>query len=90
MLCTSEMNVSSDATFCFPFRNTKLARALDRIDRIVSAIGQGNNLCVRCLGTEQIGREVDGIQRMPDRAENLAAVRNDEIGGRFFKSMTKG
>src|SRR3546814_13091934 len=63
-------------------RDAELGGLLDGVDRVAAGVGETDHLRAGALRLEEEGREVGIVERMPDRAEDLAAGRLDR-GGRF-------
>ena len=68
----------------------ELACRLDGIDGVAACIGQAQNLGLGVLGLKQEGREVGGVQRVPDVAQHLAARGIDHAGGVGLQRLAKG
>ena len=61
--------------------DAELARGLDRVDGVVTAVRHRDHFRSRRLGLQHEGREVGRAKRMADGAQDLAAVLFDERRG---------
>jgi hypothetical protein len=55
-----------------------------------AAVSEADDLRLRALRLQQEGREIGGIERMPNRTENLATVRRDDVGRLALHRCSKG
>ena len=67
------------------FGEAELVRCLERIAEVAASVGQGHDLRPRSLRLQQVGREVRGRQRCPDRADDLPAAGVHDVGRRLLE-----
>ncbi|MCY1291965.1 hypothetical protein D9M70_411720 [compost metagenome] len=70
--------------------HAELGGLLDRADGVAPGVGQAHYLCLRGLGLKQVGGEIVARERMPDLAENLATVLDDDSFGIAFERVAEG
>src|SRR6185437_17045559 len=67
------------------FGEAKLMRGLERIAEVAASVSQGDDLRPGPLRLQQVGREVRGRERRPDRAHDLSAPGFDHPGRRLLE-----
>ena len=71
------------------FFGAEFGRLLYRVDGIAAGVCQADHLGLRALRLQQEGREVRRSQRMLARAQHLAAVLLDVVGGLRLDALAK-
>ena len=61
--------------------DAELGGLLDRVDGVAAGIGKADHFGFRILRLQQEGGEIRGAERMLARAQHLAAVLLDVVGG---------
>jgi hypothetical protein len=67
----------------------EFAGLLDGIDGVSAGAGEGNNLCLRALRTQEQRRKIGCIQWMPCAAEDLASMILDDLARGALKIVTE-
>src|SRR6516165_10674616 len=61
--------------------DAELIGLFDGVYGIAASIRQSDDLCLGCLSLKQEGAKIGGILRMPDAAQQFAALRVDDRRG---------
>ena len=87
---TSVMNSRSAASFCPPLTMPNSAACLIAVRGVAAGIGQTDDLGLRRLRLQQERREIRGVQRMLDAADDLAAIGRDHGRGVALERGAEG
>ncbi len=69
--------------------NAEVPGGLQCVDGIAAGIGQADHLGARCLGLQQVGREVGGVDGMLRLPDDLPACRGQGVRRVFLQGCTQ-